>query len=132
MHAHLRMYTSVGRVKSRHGDSVFLRSEDNNSTRSDAVEYHHTPRRSKRAEGKRTKRSGSGTTYSNDGQDQWVLSAAKSDTPKVFLDIGARDGSFFSNTQRLEENGWTGTCVEPFPSNFESRKCTLARIDSNA
>merc|ERR1719215_1749023 len=51
-------------------------------------------------------------------------------TPGMFLEIGARDGDFFSNTRRLEENGWTGICVEPFPSNFDKykRTCDLKKV----
>lgn len=69
--------------------------------------------------------------YSAEGQDQWVLEM-KSTLPKgplKFLEIGARDGDFFSNTRKLEENGWSGTCIEPFPTNFEKfhRTCNLVK-----
>jgi len=70
--------------------------------------------------------------YSTEGQDQWVLDAIGKQDPlrkPVFLDIGARDGDFFSNTRKLEEHGWTGTCIEPFPSNFQEyhRTCNLVQ-----
>jgi FkbM family methyltransferase len=70
--------------------------------------------------------------YSDEGQDTWVLAmlgkASKNHSHR-FLDIGARDGNFFSNTRRLEENGWNGTCIEPFPSNFKKfhRTCALVQ-----
>lgn len=73
--------------------------------------------------------------YSQQGQDEWVLSVQDSlreaGQPRnfVFMEIGARDADEHSNTRRLEENGWTGTCIDPFPTNFESipRKCTLVK-----
>lgn len=46
-----------------------------------------------------------------------------------FLEIGAWDGTHFSNSKYLEEKGWKGLCVEPFPRNFVSRitpVCTKA------
>merc|ERR1719408_983873 len=68
--------------------------------------------------------------YSDEGQDEWVLeNSMQKDAKKAgtFLDIGARDGDFFSNTRRLEQHGWTGTCVEPFPTRFSDfkRTCTV-------
>merc|ERR1719324_590503 len=70
--------------------------------------------------------------YSDEGQDAWVLANLGSSTPeqsRTFLDIGARDGDFFSNTRRLEEHGWTGTCIEPFPTHFTrfKRTCKLVQ-----
>lgn len=35
-----------------------------------------------------------------------------------FLDIGAYDGSTYSNTRRLADFGWGGVCVEPSPQAF--------------
>jgi FkbM family methyltransferase len=70
--------------------------------------------------------------YSDEGQDVWVLSVlgdASQTQPRKFLEIGARDGDFFSNSRRLEDHGWRGICVEPFPTNFDKfqRKCTLVQ-----
>eukprot|EP00747_Dinoflagellata_sp_TGD_P196468 gnl/TRDRNA2_/TRDRNA2_66581_c0_seq1.p1 gnl/TRDRNA2_/TRDRNA2_66581_c0~~gnl/TRDRNA2_/TRDRNA2_66581_c0_seq1.p1 ORF type:complete len:318 (+),score=61.08 gnl/TRDRNA2_/TRDRNA2_66581_c0_seq1:76-1029(+) len=71
--------------------------------------------------------------YSNEGQDEWVLATIASlrtaEGPKTFVEIGARDGDFFSNTRRLEEHSWTGTCIEPHPTNFEkfNRTCRLVQ-----
>lgn len=47
----------------------------------------------------------------------------------IFLDIGANDGVFYSNTWFFEKiKKWKGICVEPIPSTFqklvESRNCT--------
>mmetsp|Transcript_73935 Transcript_73935/g.130610 ORF Transcript_73935/g.130610 Transcript_73935/m.130610 type:complete len:264 (-) Transcript_73935:65-856(-) len=72
------------------------------------------------------------SAYSAEGQDEWVLSKLGDGSklqPRLFLEIGARDGDFFSNTRKLEEQGWTGTCVEPFPSHFKeyNRTCDLVK-----
>lgn len=36
-----------------------------------------------------------------------------------FVDIGAFDGQYLSNTLSFEEQGWTGICIEPLPFYFE-------------
>ncbi len=49
-------------------------------------------------------------------------------SPGVFLEIGAWKGEQFSQTAYLErERGWTGVCVDPFPSGFEQRTCQVCR-----
>jgi len=42
-----------------------------------------------------------------------------------FLEIGAWDGMNLSQTLYLEQKGWNGICVEPFPHNFSNRMCML-------
>lgn len=59
------------------------------------------------------------------GQDEWVLSLFGG--PRYFVDIGANDGHMLSNTVKLEQAGWHGVCIDPFPSNHEDRKCTLIK-----
>jgi len=72
-----------------------------------------------------------GARYSDEGQDEWVLATTSEpvDAKRTFLDIGARDGDFFSNTRRLEQHGWTGTCIEPFPTHFRrfNRTCRMVQ-----
>ncbi|HKL12277.1 MAG TPA: FkbM family methyltransferase [Halanaerobiales bacterium] len=51
--------------------------------------------------------------YSQLGQDKWILEEIYPDTKGTFVDIGAGDGLRISNSKALEENGWTGLCVEP-------------------
>jgi hypothetical protein len=48
-------------------------------------------------------------------------------TDGYFVDIGAGDGIKGSNTKALEDLGWTGVAIDPFPTNWESRKCRLFR-----
>ena len=44
----------------------------------------------------------------------------------TFIEIGCWDGKHISNTHYLEkEKKWTGVCVDPFPRNFNTRKCLV-------
>ena len=62
------------------------------------------------------------------GQDRWVAEKVfPGVTNGYFLDIGSADGFLNSNTWALEQRGWTGICVDPFPSNMGSRKCQMFR-----
>lgn len=61
------------------------------------------------------------------GQDLWVLDTLGTAVEGFFLDLGAHDGELLSNTRLLEKKGWQGICVEPFPTNFASRKCKIER-----
>jgi FkbM family methyltransferase len=69
---------------------------------------------------------GASTYHSQIGQDQWVLQGV---FPGVrdgyFVDIGSADGMYLSNTKSLEDRGWTGVCIDPFPTNVESRTCDV-------
>jgi FkbM family methyltransferase len=58
------------------------------------------------------------------GQDLWVINTVH---PGIrdgyFVDIGSADGEEISNTRRLEDEGWTGICIDPFPRNMQHRSC---------
>lgn len=60
------------------------------------------------------------------GQDLWIAGVV---FPGVkdgyFVDIGAADGTFHSNTKALEDLGWTGVAIDPLPTNFDDRKAKL-------
>lgn len=45
--------------------------------------------------------------------------------PGNFLEIGCWKGEHKSQTKELEDRGWAGICVDPFPSCFDNRKCKL-------
>ena len=67
------------------------------------------------------------TTFNSQmGQDKWVSEVV---FPGVndgfFLDVGSGDGTFMSNTKALEQKGWTGICVDPFPRNMQDRTCHI-------
>jgi hypothetical protein len=69
---------------------------------------------------------GLATFYSQIGQDKWVLETV---FPGVrdgfFLDVGSGDGTVGSNTKALEERGWRGLCIDPFPKNMDGRSCQM-------
>ncbi len=69
------------------------------------------------------------------GQDVWVLHQVFADVRDgYFVDLGSADGVEGSNTKALEERGWTGLCIDPFPRNMRTRRCTVIReaVDSEA
>ena len=66
-------------------------------------------------------------TYSQVGQDLWVLSKIKEG---FYIDIAAGNGVDLSNTYLLEKNGWNGICVEPSENFMElvtNRACICVR-----
>lgn len=71
-----------------------------------------------------------GVTYPSEiGQDKWVIGRM---FPGVvngfFLDVGSGHGTIGSNTKALEDLGWTGICVDPFPSHMEGRTCRMESV----
>jgi len=62
--------------------------------------------------------------YSQTGQDRWVAEEVFNyKLEGYFLDIGAFDGVFLSNTFWLERFlGWSGICVEADPKTFKMLK----------
>lgn len=67
--------------------------------------------------------------YSEIGQDKWVIVKM---FPRVtngfFLDVGSGHGMIGSNTKALEDLGWTGICVDPFPTFMEGRTCRMEKV----
>ena len=60
------------------------------------------------------------------GQDRWVSETVfPGVTNGFFLDVGSWDGTIDSNTKALEQKGWTGICIDPFPRNMQGRTCKL-------
>jgi FkbM family methyltransferase len=64
--------------------------------------------------------------FSEIGQDKWVLERV---FPGVshgyFVDIGSSHGTIGSNSRALEERGWSGLCIDPFPIHMEGRTCKI-------
>ncbi len=56
--------------------------------------------------------------YGQRGIDGVLLKCLDGMRTGVFVDVGAHDGSHFSNTRMFEELGWTGVCVEANPISF--------------
>src|SRR6478735_4015074 len=71
-----------------------------------------------------------GPSYPSEiGQDKWVIvKMFPGVTNGFFLDVGSGHGTIGSNTKALEELGWTGICVEPFPTNMEDRTCRMEKV----
>lgn len=75
------------------------------------------------------------TTYALYGQDIWLLHHVYPGvTDGFFVDLGSADGEADSNTKMLETHGWSGICIDPFPSNMEHRTCRMFKevVDSEA
>lgn len=56
---------------------------------------------------------------------KYVLPYFKS--PGIFIEIGCWDGEHKSQTAALERLGWKGVCVDPYPINFENRRCQVIK-----
>src|SRR5262245_54060195 len=64
--------------------------------------------------------------HSQIGQDKWVIETMfPGERSGFFLDVGSADGTQLSNSKALEERGWTGICIDPFPKNMEGRTCRM-------
>jgi FkbM family methyltransferase len=62
------------------------------------------------------------------GQDKWVAEVMFPGlVDGVFLDVGSGHGQIGSNTRALEDRGWTGICVDPFPTAMEGRTCQMIK-----
>ena len=60
------------------------------------------------------------------GQDKWVSETVFPGVKNgFFLDVGSGDGTYMSNTKALEQKGWTGICIDPFPRNMQDRSCQI-------
>lgn len=71
--------------------------------------------------------------HSQSGQDKWIVYRVFPGVENgYFVDLGSADGVRLSNTKTLEELGWTGICIDPFPKNMKSRTCTMLKevVDS--
>jgi FkbM family methyltransferase len=70
-----------------------------------------------------------GPSYPSEiGQDKWVIfKMFPGVTNGFFLDVGSGHGTIGSNTKALEELGWTGICVDPFPTHMEDRTCLMEK-----
>jgi FkbM family methyltransferase len=63
------------------------------------------------------------------GQDRWVASLFSDGRQGYFVDVGAHDGVYLSNTYSLEvDRGWKGVCIEPshhFAELKKNRRCAV-------
>ena len=73
--------------------------------------------------------------YSNEMQDVAALRLLKNADSPTFLDIGCRHPVEINNTLLLEENGWSGICVDidDYSEEFkEKRQTPFYQIDSTS
>lgn len=54
-------------------------------------------------------------SYSQWHEDLILLQFFGDQRPGFFVDVGAFDGIYFSNTYLLEQEGWSGICIEAHP-----------------
>jgi FkbM family methyltransferase len=61
-------------------------------------------------------------------QDRWIASVVFPDvTDGFYVDVGAGDGVRQSNSKALDDLGWKGIAIDPFPTSMESRTATVVR-----
>ena len=75
------------------------------------------------------------TFNSQIGQDRWIVYKVFPGVKNgYFVDVGSADGVGDSNTKVLEDLGWSGICIDPFPTNMRSRTCAMFTevVDSKA
>lgn len=66
--------------------------------------------------------------HSQLGQDKWIVGRVFPDLRDgYFVDVGSWDAVVNSNTKALEDLGWDGVCIDPFPRNWKDRRCQLFR-----
>lgn len=56
--------------------------------------------------------------YGQQAEDYIMWSLFPGDYKGTFVDVGAFDGVYFSNTLSFEKAGWSGVCIEAHPAYF--------------
>jgi FkbM family methyltransferase len=65
-------------------------------------------------------------SYGQFQQDLWVaLKVEGGKRNGYYVDVGSADGEEISNTYLLDQMGWKGTCIDPFPKNMKRRSCQV-------
>ena len=65
-------------------------------------------------------------SYSQFGQDLWIVHGVFPGKRNGFyVDVGSGDGEYESNTKLLDDLGWKGVCIDPFPQNMSRRTCQM-------
>jgi FkbM family methyltransferase len=64
--------------------------------------------------------------YAAGQQDMWVALAVKpGKRDGYYVDVGSADGVVHSNTYVFDRLGWKGVCIDPFPTNMQTRTCQM-------
>ncbi len=67
-------------------------------------------------------------TYAQFHQDLWVaLGVGQGKRNGYYVDVGSADGELISNTYLLDQLGWKGICIDPFPRNMQRRTCRTVK-----
>src|SRR5471030_3263422 len=67
-------------------------------------------------------------SYGQFQQDLWVaLAIGHGKKNGYYVDVGSADGVNISNTNLLDQMGWKGICIDPFPRNMQARTCQVFR-----
>ncbi len=67
-------------------------------------------------------------SYGQFQQDLWVAFAVGHGKRNgYYVDVGSADGVEISNTYLLDQMGWKGICIDPFPKNMQRRTCQVFR-----
>jgi hypothetical protein len=71
-------------------------------------------------------------SYSQAGQDKWVLSLFEHGYKGTFLDIGCSKPKEINNTYLLELNGWDGVSIDllDYSKEWQSRKTKFVQLDA--
>jgi FkbM family methyltransferase len=65
-------------------------------------------------------------TYGQFHQDLWVAYGVGHHKKNgYYVDVGSADGVAISNTNLLDQMGWKGVCIDPFPKNMRTRTCQV-------
>src|SRR4029079_14501602 len=66
-------------------------------------------------------------SYGQYQQDLWVaLAETHGKKDGYYVDVGSSDGEFISNTFLLDQMGWKGVCIDPFPQNRRRRTSQIS------
>jgi len=68
--------------------------------------------------------------FTCDNKDEFIFDMFAYSENSYFVDVGASDGLYGSNTFSLENRGWSGLCIEPHPNLFEELKKRSCDIDN--
>lgn len=63
--------------------------------------------------------------FSQNGEDYLLWAVLGDRTDGFYVDVGAFDGVYLSNSYSFELAGWRGVCIEPLPAFYE--RCRAAR-----
>jgi FkbM family methyltransferase len=66
--------------------------------------------------------------YSQNGEDALLWSVFNGKQDGIFIEVGAFDGRYLSNTLSFEQQGWTGLCIEAHPDYVDL--CRINRPNS--